>query len=776
MKIKIMFYFFALIVMVPSSLFGMSPQKIFDEAKKAIEEGNLDAGRNAIEALNDMANKATKGGGYQGRINNFKRALEEKLATAAQRKAAVVQVAAPPAQQAPSVQQPKLPVQEAPTKPSGVGTAVPVVPAKQPVPPPIVQPRSVTVVTTEPVAAPSNAKPINTESTVPGKKLILKKPGFVRPLDSSIPEEWLADDMNNQEPGSLCAKDKDFGTLDFYFSAKKPLVSDDIKNKLTDRASAPLIGQYGNPYNLCSPLIFIENDSHALQNVPLALTDIVNKKSIPGSDIDFFTIVWGEPEEKSISRMYNVVFHQVVRDWLRDKSDIEPGNFSVTIDMGLFAPQGVTGISIAVDSVKKEQVIIHPGGNGMHAFSPNNARFEVDQNRKIVSFWSVAFSPDSSRVMIIYNVMAIDSVLAKDVDRSAVAAKNLQALLENMVAIQSSNILTSAEDKAVLDAFIKQLNEICTAQHSHEYVYLVPNENELKKLELCPPFKDLKNPPLYNNEVGGKLEPRYAGVVDVPCIRHQPSYVAYRGLVNQESSVNYQIDLLQLRTINQSTPLDIAQENQFVFTNECPTLSLRNALIMDNYAKTGSIDELKLLYDAQRAYTFIRDVGCLQRLEPDALRVVLALDPFKTLNRDRLFILDNPDYIDPKSDPNFRTEDENLRIEKMRNILAEGLKENSFYCTWIMGTGDERLKGVKAEHWYSVTLLKSGITLQYIVTDTLSHYHLQPGSYDLQRLEKIIAVVNSYLPVFDINRLAYPYQSRLPRWSGAPGLPRATRQ
>lgn len=91
-------------------------------------------------------------------------------------------------------------------------------------------------------------------------------------------------------------------------------------------------------------------------------------------------------------------------------------DFNDPIDMGLFIPDGISYVaenqsnSMAFDQLKTQNVYWH------NALSPNNARFKIDMNRNLSSFWAIAISPNKEHINITYfliaNSQAMKSLLA----------------------------------------------------------------------------------------------------------------------------------------------------------------------------------------------------------------------------------------------------------------------------------------------------------------------------------------------------------------------------
>ncbi len=259
----------------------------------------------------------------------------------------------------------------------------------------------------------------------------------------------------------------------------------------------------------------------------------------------------------------------------------------------------------------------------------------------------------------------------------------------------------------------------------NDKVHIIPDKNVLGFLDACPPFKDLVTEPLYNVLSGREIEPRYATTKTPTC------FVSYK------TKTGRLVQIMQLRTVNQSTVVG----GERIFSNECPMLSVHNAILMSKYAVEGDPDILEDLYSTNKAKEAIENIGCAKKLTKDSIDIILSVKEFSAY-KNRITVINNPEYM-WNGYEDFRTKEENEEIYAMRALLNEGLKRDYFYYTWIMGNGDETERGVRAEHWYTITLLKAKNTVQYVVLDTVSHYHLQPGSYDFKRLTELIDFVDA---------------------------------
>ncbi len=292
--------------------------------------------------------------------------------------------------------------------------------------------------------------------------------------------------------------------------------------------------------------------------------------------------------------------------------------------------------------------------------------------------------------------------------------------------------------------------QIRASRHTGNEVYVLPPLKDLTKLKVCPPFAGLFSEPLYYTLSGNALRSTYAqsqsrDVNDVPCFIS----FSYKG---------YQLEFYQLRTINQSMKVDGKQ----IFADTCGGLALFAAEIMARYAHSGDTGILKSLYDVPQAR--LKAEQCYYPKSGQLSPVSSQKDEQgKELVKERLYSEQVQFLLETSSE--FQDEEEKRHIallespqnivssgleassiwgfnrEPMRQALADGLRQDSFYYSWIMGNEDEVERGQRGGHWYCVTLLKVGKKLQFIVIDSLSHYHLFVASYDFERLERFAKTI-----------------------------------
>ena len=148
-----------------------------------------------------------------------------------------------------------------------------------------------------------------------------------------------------------------------------------------------------------------------------------------GAQIKNYLIVLGSPESKPAAALYNIAYHPTVRGWLEHNPAINLHNFSLPVAMGIFHPQGVTHVNlaegIAFNGLSEQQVIIHPGaevapGYIADAYSPNNARFQIDPKNSVSSFWTMAISPDKKQVYTAYVILVQNDLLEKEIEENRV--------------------------------------------------------------------------------------------------------------------------------------------------------------------------------------------------------------------------------------------------------------------------------------------------------------------------------------------------------------------
>lgn len=276
----------------------------------------------------------------------------------------------------------------------------------------------------------------------------------------------------------------------------------------------------------------------------------------------------------------------------------------------------------------------------------------------------------------------------------------------------------------------------------------------LKRLALCPIFVGLKENPKFhelinlktsspaplaamneNDQIAYEIEK--ASGVDLwlkttfadnserlACfVNYTPPLKNGDGIVRQ---------IIQIRSVNQSIG-----KFKKMGTQHCSGLSLRNAICLNEYAKSGAAELLRKLYNEDGAIKFLEDYECKERIEKNDIENNKYFKTFPQM-RKHIAVIDSPLVLDQKHQEALTTSSID-EITRIKSYIRSGLSQPDFYFSFIVGTLDERaLSQQLPEHWYCFSIIKKGHLIQYIVVDTAADYHLQQGSYELMRLHYFI--------------------------------------
>ncbi len=172
------------------------------------------------------------------------------------------------------------------------------------------------------------------------------------------------------------------------------------------------IGIYsGAGYNFCKDL---KEDSQPDRELPISalpanlnavLPQVITKR------VSF--VLLGLLENHDDGTTYNVCFHRVLREWRRGSVGFDEHNVEANLQMGIFNGYAVSALggneAITFDRLAVQNVNLHPGavfgGMSVDAYSPNNARFTVDDSKPFSSFWTVALSEDHRNAYIAFVVL-----------------------------------------------------------------------------------------------------------------------------------------------------------------------------------------------------------------------------------------------------------------------------------------------------------------------------------------------------------------------------------
>lgn len=199
----------------------------------------------------------------------------------------------------------------------------------------------------------------------------------------------------------------------------------------------PSIGIYQDPYLFDSRLVFIQLAPHLLKNAaPSVILNALSRKTI------IFAQILMHSFAHEATRYRNIIFHPFAYVFMKKPF------FNVTVQGGIFDVSGVNKIDIPLDTYENIEVNPHNGTSPM--LSPNNARFLLENNRLVATFWSAAVSPNQQYATVTYHVLFsnknnFDIKIKKIVDKS----KNLRELLLNIQALAANPFISSIDKNAI---------------------------------------------------------------------------------------------------------------------------------------------------------------------------------------------------------------------------------------------------------------------------------------------------------------------------------------
>ena len=229
------------------------------------------------------------------------------------------------------------------------------------------------------------------------------------------------------------------------------------------------IGQYATPYNVLNPILTQEYTTSwpvvSGQSFlkPETLAQLNNALGNSCMTLTLGVGVYGQPLEVDVpDKTFNVVYHNLVRDWLISTEGFNPLEFSVNAQIGIFEPNGITNqiaCGATVGTLNAESVSIHGDGTPENSgifYSPNNVRFKINDERKVASFWSVAVSPDKQHAAINFNLIILDEPVAQQIAEFSANQIPLNMLLEN---IQSQLGSLAEPDKLCLEESLRLIEQ-----------------------------------------------------------------------------------------------------------------------------------------------------------------------------------------------------------------------------------------------------------------------------------------------------------------------------
>lgn len=241
--------------------------------------------------------------------------------------------------------------------------------------------------------------------------------------------------------GAVVYAPADGDAHEFQMSVKSP-------QQLTDKvvfpgtigllSGFPAIGVYTSERYFFRPrLALIELGPQHVKQV----ADIIGQK-IEAKKIDVHVVINGLLHEGKVDRVNNLVFHA----WT---ANIEGGDrFSVNVPMGIFLANGVKAAAdspVSVNSLQAASVNPHDGTH----LSPNNARFEIIEGRRVVTFWSMAQYKDQATVT--FHVIINDPKLVDLLKVCLSDALTSDELVGCLVNLADKGIGKVGEDRSALE-------------------------------------------------------------------------------------------------------------------------------------------------------------------------------------------------------------------------------------------------------------------------------------------------------------------------------------
>jgi len=284
-------------------------------------------------------------------------------------------------------------------------------------------------------------------------------------------------------------------------------------------------------------------------------------------------------------------------------------------------------------------------------------------------------------------------------------------------------------------------------------ISLIPTSN-LESLGLCPLYPRYEEFTVDNETFKNILPVKFkrtgswdVQVVDkenalklMPCVKQGKDFdkdPLAKKLPSLSGSITRRI-IMQLKTVNQNE----TQEG----TAMCAGLSLRNALLLYQFARTGKTSFLAQLPDSTDAKKFLEKNGCVRWVNAETLAGLIekvggSRDYFSVIPT--VFLLDPTYYKEPLLAFSFEDSDFNA-MKKLREKISSGLRGEHFFHVFIIGDHEVAQRSSGRGHYFVLALLKVGTTVEYVVVDTqVEDYHLRQGSYEYQRLLYFISLLES---------------------------------
>jgi len=243
------------------------------------------------------------------------------------------------------------------------------------------------------------------------------------------------------------------------------LASNDVN--VVNLLEFPVIGKYGDPYNMASAAVVIKN------NLLMGFEDVpVNIKALiaDGYAVDFYTEILYWPHSADYGsfhgkhNIFNIVFHGTMMDWFADKYatfNFAANSESEIFKMGIAAFNGVIPVDLgnldAGEGLKS--LSVNPHNN---RYSPDDAQLRVLPGRNLVTFWSVAKSDEKRKTIVTYHVLldqASHPNLVNGINRISGGSNTIAELIVGLSALPNIGGADGAAWQGAID-FLRRLYSV----------------------------------------------------------------------------------------------------------------------------------------------------------------------------------------------------------------------------------------------------------------------------------------------------------------------------
>lgn len=305
-----------------------------------------------------------------------------------------------------------------------------------------------------------------------------------------------------------------------------------------------------------------------------------------------------------------------------------------------------------------------------------------------------------------------------------------------------------------------------------EVASLVP-VNNLQELGLCPLYPRIETIKINGQTVESVLPVHYSKVVKIP----QPDWqiveisqkIKEQGIEGEQAALektklqiqklpcwidisaelgisNRAVQLIQLKTINQ----DEVSET----VGACPTLALRNSLQMFDFVSSGDVNFLKSVPSSTEAASFINVYGCIKWASIEEIEKFFQAKAFGPIKDKIAFLptllLVNDEYYQ-LAEPSMQQV-----VEKTKQIIQDGLKKDQFFYTLVVGNEEKTQMGKGIGHYYSLSIIKSGNTTQYVVIDSQATKYYLYTEFSERLVSKELELYESIKePSYELKLLLY---------------------